>query len=208
MSTRPSKADPSFGSEESGSRNDRPPLASRRGPKSKAPPWMAAGRGTHRPPRSLSGSAAQEADTKSKPPPAPGGRKSGSADADPLPSPVAWDPETADPRPSTAVSDEEFREELLGEEKTPSFGSEESGSRNDRPPLASRRGPKSKAPPWMAAGRGTHRPPHSLSGSAAQEADTKSKPPPAPGGRKSGSADADPLPSPVAWDPETADPRP
>ncbi|MDD4932561.1 MAG: hypothetical protein PHO89_03745, partial [Methylacidiphilaceae bacterium] len=32
--------------------------------------------------------------------------------------PVAWDPETADPRPSTAVSDEEFREEVLGEEKT------------------------------------------------------------------------------------------
>ncbi|WP_018290225.1 hypothetical protein [Verrucomicrobium sp. 3C] len=80
------------------------------------------GRVTHRPPRSLSGSIAQEADTKSKPPLDPDGGESGSVDSDVLPSPIAWEPKAKAPKQSTAVSDEAFREEVLGEEKETKTG--------------------------------------------------------------------------------------
>jgi hypothetical protein len=180
---------------------------------------MATGRGTHRPPRSLSGSIAEEAEAKMKPPPPDTeGSKGGSANSDPLPSPAAWESEAATARQSTAVSDEEFRAEVLGEEKTtkstrsgkgdPAFGSEESASHDNQPPRAPRRGPRGTAPPWMATGRGTHRPPRSLSGSIAEEAEAKMKPPPPDTeGSKGGSANSDPLPSPAAWESEAATAR-
>ncbi|MGD9895735.1 MAG: hypothetical protein AB7T14_01460 [Candidatus Methylacidiphilaceae bacterium] len=75
---------------------------------------MAAGKGTHRPPRALSGSVPKEPETKSKPPP---GHAGPSPNANPRSAPAAWEEESFGTRKSTAVSDEEFRAEVLGEEE-------------------------------------------------------------------------------------------
>ncbi len=80
---------------------------------------MTEGRGTHRPPRSLSETDAGKPTEKSDP--------SSRADSEPAPfdsSPAqaAWEERAARPGASTAVYDEEFREQVLGEEKTPKPG--------------------------------------------------------------------------------------
>lgn len=76
---------------------------------------MAAGRGTHRPPRSLSGSSPSASATKAGGS-APAARRH--APSDPFAAPGSWEGTGASRlRSSTAVSDEELREEVLGKGK-------------------------------------------------------------------------------------------
>lgn len=114
MSNRSGKEDPNSRSENPETRKDRPPLASRRGRRNQDPPWMTGGRGTHRPPRSLSGSQSHGPEPNSEPPSQTDRQPEHS---DPLGPAADSEREATARRQDTAVSDEEFREEVLGEPK-------------------------------------------------------------------------------------------